>query len=268
MQTQRKQSPSFYIENMYQTLHLLILFLFTLSGSGLMAQHRTISCLHLKTGTIYRGSILKTDKDSTTILTLGENKLRFANADIDSVSLSSKREQIRIYKSALITEKGWFTLAELSTRPAFFDELSIGASAYRGFKFNPNTSLAGGIGFNYKPSHGLDYYNFYKIALQGRYDFKSKGDFPFLLLEGGLQRIFSDKRLVRPLYYQAGIGYCFRTRGGKAIFLSAGITQNMLRYKYYEPSFNFFPKNAGTPYYSDWFYHYEAFLKLSIRIKK
>ncbi len=240
-----------------------------MSSMESIAQESEIDCLHLKSGTIYRGKILIAGKDSTTILTLGDNKLNFANSEIDSLSTGSKRGQIRAYKAALITEKGWFTLAELTTLPPFIDELSIGVSAFRGYKFNTNTSLAGGIGFHYKPSHGFDkYYNFYKLALQGRYDFNSKGDFPFLILEGGLQRIFSDKRLVRPLYYQAGIGYCFRTRGGKALFVSAGLTQNMLRYKYYEPSISYFPKNAGTPYYSDWFYHYEAFVKLSIRIKK
>lgn len=268
MPTRRKQFLSFCIEIMKQIMHTTVFVLLTFNVTGLLAQHRTVSCVHLKSGSIYRGNIVKTDNDSTTIFTLGENSLRFANADIDSITVSSKREQIRAYKSAMFTEQGWFTLAEITTRPAFFDELSVGASIYRGFKFNSNTSLAFGTGFNYKPSHGYDYYNFYKLALQGRYDFKSKGDFPFLILEGGLQTIFSDRRMVRPLYYQAGIGYCFRTRGGKAVFLSVGVTQNMLRYKYYEPNDYFMAKTYGKPYYSDWFYRYEAFVKLSFRIKK
>ncbi len=237
---------------------LVVLFLLVTFQSR--SQGIKVDCIYMSSGEVYRGMIIRKTFDTLTIQTLAGNRIMVAADAIDSVGKDSRRRLVREYKSYMVKERGWFNLVEVNTRLNWLDEIGVGASIYRGYKFNRNVSLAAGAGFLYKAVNFIQYYNHYRLALQMRIDMNSKGDYPFLLVESGLQRIFGDPRILRLPYYQAGLGYCITKRSGKSWLISAGVTQSIRRDKTY-------PLNPQTPgpIYLDWYHVYEPFVKVALR---
>lgn len=247
---------------MYKRL-IIITLIFAVYYQITFAQNR-IDCIYSKNGNIYKGYIVKKTIDSIKILNLSGNSMVISKSEIDSIVKGNKRIEIRRYKSLIENNRGRFNLFEASKQITRSDELGIGFSYYSGYKFNTNFSLAMGIGFIYKSDfdNNANYYKC-KLSLLGRYDFLTYRDHPFVSFEAGLQRIFYDPKLARAPFWHAALGYYFKKRNGKAVLLSAGITQDMNRYVVYENKG--FGMSSGPKYYSDWYYTYNLVLKLGYK---
>jgi hypothetical protein len=244
---------------------ILSIFLFFEFFKIVDAQYR-IDCIYLKNGNVYRGHVIRKNNDSVTLLTLSKNLIILANINIDSITKGNKRKEIRNYKYLTGNEHGRFNLFEIAGRVALYEGegFGFGSTYYRGYKFRSNLSLAGGIGFLYKEDDRYEYYNQWRLSAVGGYDFPSRGDYPFISAEGGLQHIFSLPKLVRAPFWNCALGYCFKKRNGKAILVSAGASQNMNRFTVY--NFNGFGPPHGSRYYTDWFYTYDLVFKIGFRL--
>ncbi len=243
--------------------NLISVFILLIPGICEAQERVRLDCIYTRSGNIYRGKITERDSASISILTGGHQVHKIQVSEIDSIGFDSRRRLIRLAKHR--KGNGPFQVFELNGSATFFEEIGAGIGYYRGVKYRSGISLAGGLALTRRPVGNYDRYNFYRLSLTCRYDFPSKGDYPFLLFETGGQRAFAAPRFSRLFYYSAGVGYCLHGKSGRAFMLSCGWTQNMMRYVVYRG--NSFPLIINQKqYFSDWYYVYDPFIKLGLKI--
>lgn len=223
-----------------------------------------ISRIYHRSGNVYSGNLIDRNNDSITFITLRGNTIRLASSEVDTIKETKKRKLRKEYIGhAFAEQSNWFGLIEYNSNFVYdrngYTDYSIGAGVYHGYKFNSGFSCAVGFStlYDYEGTKS-------RLGIQSRLDLKTKANFPFIINEFGLQRLLKEPILYKPFYIQLGLGYCFKGVNGSAWLLSVGYLQNMRRYKVYDPSI-LFPSSSSKAYYSDWFYDYKPFIKLSRR---